>query len=484
MYKSQAVLLAIITAISAFTVGCTENDTGEDTAGNQGQDTSITEPVTEPAEQLGLDADLNYNGYTFRILSRPGSRLNEVWSETETGDVLSDSVYRRNIIVEDLLNIKFEVLSSSGDFETDALNPILAGDDAYDAVGTAARAAFIYAQSSAAVNWYEISNIDLERSWWSSDASSNLSINNKLYAMCGDISYATLSSSTGMVFNKQLFDEYQLEYPYELVREGLWTFGEFSKLAKNFSQDLNGDGQMTIDADLFGYSTNHWCGPINVLYSTGERIITVDSDGYPQLTLYSEKVVDIYERFMSLLLSECGYNQLGGNDHQKAFCEGRVGLVDLNISHLSESFFREAEVDFGLIPWPKSDESVDKYYSYVDAGQTLWIVPVTVTDLARSGAVLEAMAYYGQQEIIPAYYDITLQNKYLRDDTSVEMLDYIREGAVFDLGYYNNSQFGGALANPGYDLVHDTTLSFTTLYAQNEQAVKTLIDESMESYLS
>ena len=174
MYKSQAVLLAIITAISAFTVGCTENDTGEDTAGNQGQDTSITEPVTEPAEQLGLDADLNYNGYTFRILSRPGSRLNEVWSETETGDVLSDSVYRRNIIVEDLLNIKFEVLSSSGDFETDALNPILAGDDAYDAVGTAARAAFIYAQSSAAVNWYEISNIDLERSWWSCDASSNL----------------------------------------------------------------------------------------------------------------------------------------------------------------------------------------------------------------------------------------------------------------------------------------------------------------------
>ena len=471
-------------AILISSCACGNGSSADDTAAPQtsGDTTSLPEETGE-AEKLNLPDGLNYGGYVFRILSRPSPRIEEVYAEEENGENLNDAVYRRNMTVEDKLGIVFQVTQSSGDAETDALNPILAGEDAYDAVACFARASFDYASKGAALNWYDIENIDLTKSWWSQSAAETLAINGKLYSMVGDISQATLSSSVGMVFNKKLFDDYQLKYPYELVDSGEWTVDVFADYAKNFSQDLNGDGEMNIKDDLFGYGSNHWLGPIEALYCTGNRVITTNDEGYPELTLYNEKVVDMYDKHMSLILSECGWNQLAGTDHQEAFCEGRVAMVDLGLAHLSRSYFRDATIEFGLVPWPKSDESVDKYYSFVDAGQTMWVIPVTNQDTARTGAVLETMAYYGQKMIIPAYYDVTLQNKYLRDERSVDMLDYIREGAIFDLGYYNNTQFGGGLANPGYDLVHNTTLTFTTLYNKNEQAVKTLIDKSMESYL-
>ncbi|MBQ8510897.1 MAG: extracellular solute-binding protein [Clostridia bacterium] len=479
--RTITLLLAAAMLTTAAACGSENNSTNGTTTADT---TTTTEPVeTEPTEKLELPEGLDYEGYTFTIMTRPSTRANEIMAEDETGETLNDAVHKRNGIVEELLNIQFEYVLSSSDYETDALNTILADDDAYDIVFPAARAAFVYAQNDVCVNWFDVPNLDLTKSWWIQDIVENFAINGKLYTMTGDLSYASLESSVGMVFNKNLFDDYKMDYPYELVESGEWTFDKFAEMAQTYSRDINGDNELTIAKDQFGYGTNHWCGPINALYCTGERIITLNSEGLPELTLYSEKVVDVYDKFMNLLLSDCGWNQLGGTDHQAAFCDGRFAFVDVNVKHLSQGMFRESDVDFGLVPWPKYDENVDKYYNFVDAGSSLGIIPVTNSDLARTGAVLEAMSYYGQQLVIPAYYDITLQGKLLRDDMSIAMLDYINEGRTFDLGYYNNTQFGGKLANPGYNLVHDTTLSFTTLYSTYEQSVLTLIENSTAMYL-
>lgn len=485
MKKSISLVLLAAMLASLAACGSGTADAGNDTTSSAAQSDGMSAAdETVPEETLDLPSDLNYDGYVFRIFSRQTPALEQVYATEENGDKLNDAVYKRNMAVEEKLGVKFQIIqSSSGDWETDALTPILAGEDAFDTVACHARASFVYAAGNCALNWYDIDNIDLTKSWWNQDAVKNLAIKGKLYSMDGDISYATLGASVGMLFNKKLLDDYQIGSPYDLVDQGKWTFDVFDSYARKFSQDLNGDGTMNIEDDLFGYSSNHWLGPIEALYCTGERVATVNNDGYPELTLYKESVVDIFDKYVKLITSDSGWNQLDGDDYQKAFCNGRMAFVDLELSHLSNGIFRDADIEFGLVPWPKYDETVDKYYSFVGAGHTMWVVPVTNQDTARTGAVLEAMVYYGQKMIIPAYYDVTLQNKYLRDDRSVDMLDYIRDGGVFDLGYYNSAQFGGALANPGYDLVEDTSLSFTTLYNQNEQSVKALIDKSMEEYM-
>ena len=243
-------------AILISSCACGNGSSADDTTAPQTSgDTTSAPEETEEAEKLDLPDDLNYGGYVFRILSRPSPRIEEVYAEEENGENLNDAVYRRNMTVEDKLGIVFQVTQSSGDAETDALNPILAGEDAYDAVACFARASFDYASKGAVLNWYDIENIDLNKSWWSQSAAESLSINGKLYSMVGDISHATLSSSVGMVFNKQLFDDYQLKYPYEIVDSGEWLFDVLDCYARMFSQDLNGDVELNIMDVLFGYGS-------------------------------------------------------------------------------------------------------------------------------------------------------------------------------------------------------------------------------------
>lgn len=476
-------ILASLMASAFAAASCGDGNGGKETSGSGSNDASDSsaEESTE-AEPLGLPSGLDFGGYEFRILSRPDIFFDEVYAE-DTGDVLSDSIYKRNLKVQELLNVQFKYTTSSSYFESDALNPILAGDDEYDAVGTHARYAFIYGYEGAALDWNKIDNIDLTKSWWNQDAVKHLSISGKLFQMDGAISYATISSSDCMLFNKKLLENYSVDYPYEIVKSGKWTFDVFSENVKKFASDLNSDGEMKLEDDQFGYATHCYCGPVQVLYSAGCRVVTVDENGYPQLTLYNERSIDVMDRYMELLRSKDCFNPKESFDHIKAFGDGRIAYVDMTVNDIA-NHLRDAKSDFGVVPWPKWDETVDKYYTNIDAGHTMWIVPKTVKDAARTGAVLEAMAYYGQKLIIPAYYDITLQNKYLRDDYSVEMLDFIYEGAVYDLAYYDSAHIGGNLANPGHDLALSDNMTFTNLYTKYESATKALIEKSMETYQS
>ena len=44
--------------------------------------------------------------------------------------------------------------------------------------------------------------------------------------------------------------------------------------------------------------------------------------------------------------------------------------------------------DFGIIPWPKYDETIENYYANVDAGCNLYIVPVTNPDPEQASVIL------------------------------------------------------------------------------------------------
>jgi len=55
-----------------------------------------------------------------------------------------------------------------------------------------------------------------------------------------------------------------------------------------------------------------------------------------------------------------------------------------------------------------------------------------------AGTVIEAMAAESMYTMTPAYYEISLTQKYMRDEDSVEMLDIILATTCYDLGYIYN----------------------------------------------
>ncbi len=87
----------------------------------------------------GLSTE-RYDGYKFRILLRKG-QANDQYLEEDSEDPIKSAIYKRNKQIEAKYGITITASESSGNYETDALNSILAGDDAYDLVFTHSRTA-------------------------------------------------------------------------------------------------------------------------------------------------------------------------------------------------------------------------------------------------------------------------------------------------------------------------------------------------------
>ena len=59
---------------------------------------------------------------------------------------------------------------------------------------------------------------------------------------------------------------------------------------------------------------------------------------------------------------------------------------------------------------------------------------INMTDPEEVGAVMEAMASYGYNNVVPEYYEVALKRKTSRDSDSEEMLDLIFAARTVDLG--------------------------------------------------
>jgi hypothetical protein len=120
-------------------------------------------------------------------------------------------------------------------------------------------------------------------------------------------------------------------------------------------------------------------------------------------------------------------------DHKYDFPNGKVMFLVNYVNAALNDEMREMKTDFGILPYPKYDESQKDYYSRIE-GCEMSGIPNTVTDKARTSAVIEALASISATTVEPAYYDIVLKSQAARDNDSSEMLDIIFANRVFDLG--------------------------------------------------
>jgi len=416
------------------------------------------------------------DGYNFRILTRPGMTQDQ-YVEEETGDIINDAVYRRNEIVKALFNIDITAIESSDSTGGDAVNSILAGDDQYDILLPHSRTAFQYAIQNTLVNLNEVKTLDLTKEWWSKDIIDSCSINGHLYVLDGDFQTQGLNSAFTMFFNKRIFDELGLDYPYSLALNGEWTFDAFSRLVKQGSKDLNGDGLLKVADDQYGYYTRDWYGPIQILYTGGQRIYSKNSKGIPTLTINSPKTVQIFSEFFSLANSEDVFVGLDKMREapENLFPAGRAMFADGGLG--TAKSLRNMNDEFGILPFPKFTKD-DEYATVVNGHASLLVMPITVPDYDKTGKIIEALCAVGSRDVIPAFYDVSLKTKFSRDYESEAMIDLIKESIIYDLGYVS----GGAFESTGYHLSRQSNPDFASFYAANESKALSDLQNFLKSY--
>lgn len=467
--------------LMAMLASCGADEGTEDTtdAGNVSADTTLEEG---PAPEL---PDKTYGGEVITMFVRNDNNfIKDFYIEEANGDLMDDAVYERNSRVAKQFDVEFEIVKSANVNGNDAANTILAGDDSYDLLIPHARSASTYAHDGLLLDWNDdLPYVDLDKPWWNQDARKNFSFFGNLYTMIGDISYLNIGQSVAMLFNKAIFDEYSLEYPYQSVLDGDWTFDEFTRLAAMAVSDLNGDTKIDPNDDQMGYITTHWSGPIQVLYSANQRVCEKNDEDELILTLNTERTVDVFEAFFTFCSTEGMYINKDKDkiNNNTLFTEGRAMFMDTNLKETMN--LRDMEDDFGIIPWPKFDKNTEKYYTNVDAGCNLICVPITAKDPECISVVLEALCYDGYKNVVPTYYEVVLQTKYTRDEESTEMIDLISEGRLFDIGYfYSNARLCYQVNSIGYHMAQLEDPNFASFYAQYESKALTDIEAINKVY--
>ena len=473
MFKRILAALLVLTA-GITAVSCSKSEENVTTVKANFEVEAVAEGEIDYLSDLSKES---YDGYEFRILIRK-EHLADQYLEEDSADLVESATYRRNKLVEDMYGIKITgTESSNNNYDTDALNSILAGDDAYDIVFTHSRAAFTYAVRGACINFNEVESIHLDKPWWTQDITESCSVNGRLYVLDGDISSESLGATMCMLFNKRIFDQLGFDYPYETVKNGDWTFDEFAYYAKKGGADLNGDGVINPPDDQFGYVSSQWQAPMNILYTGGQKIYDKNDEGELELTLYSNKTVEIYDAYFRLVENESCLLGTERKSHGggEVFKEGRAMFTDSEL-RMAE-LHRDMDDDFGIIPYPKFDED-DKYATASNGGTHLMIMPITVSDPERTGAIVEALCAIGSRDVIPAFYEQSLKTKYTRDDDSEDMIDLIRASRIFDLGYVA----GGTFQSCGKDLANSESPDFASYYAAGENSAKAKLAEFNRDY--
>lgn len=476
MKKTLALLLACSMLLPVF-AACGEDKPATVTQSTVETTTAATTadptaPNIPSAEELG---DISGD---FHILVSGNWTWNDYASEGEDGTVIDAAIYRRNQYMLETYGINitntdvvaFDSSNGSGTGYKKIYTAYMAGDDIYAAamVGTHDVATLAYNGYLHDMN--DINYLDLSKPYWDQKANEDLSIRGKMYYTTGDISVADNRAADILFFSKTMIEEYDLDNPYELVREGKWTLDKFGQMVKSVGEDVNQDGVYGA-GDTFGLLTPTSTHPA-ILAAANERVCAVNDNGELELTLYNERVVNLYDKYLDIVTDHTHVlnyqmNYMTGEKKSTATNDERVSMLNNNQAlFYSHTMFyidslRDLDNDFGILPFPKYDEAQENYCNLVSSWHCQFVcVPETVLDLDRTGVVLELLAYKGKELLTPAYYEKTVVGQRTRDEESIEMLDIIFSNLVYDLGMIYNI---GTYKDKICDMVR-TGQSLTNIY--------------------
>lgn len=433
--------ILLITLLSSIFIACGDSSSGdietEATTTSLSDETTAIEQIVETGDRPDIELT-DYEGAEFKILYPQWSLYNDYYfAEEANGEAMNDAIYERTAKIEEDLNINI-VPYTVGYIETiltELRKTVLAGLDEYDlALTHCATDMTAYISDSLVLNWNDIPNIDMYKSYWNSSLKDTVESSGMLPFAANDF---ILPDVNTIFFNKNILSDLNLDDPYELVNGGKWTWDKLIEMSANASSDLNGDGVFD-DNDQYGFVGEMGWQFASITTGCDQYLIEIE-DGTPVLAVNTARMVSIIEKIHSMLNNgniaftwnySSAYDPNNNGTPPVDFNEGKAlyYLVPLSLA----SRFRSMDVEFGILPMPKLNEAQENYISLNWAG--FMCVPLTAGDVEFTGKVVELLGYYNSTIVKPAFYDILLGQKISRDEESMQMLDIVFNNAVYDLG--------------------------------------------------
>jgi len=444
-------------------------------------------------------ASADYDGYEFKIFGFmsygpvfKAVTYSEVQAETINSDPINDSIFNRNAIIEEMYNITIkEILygeiSDAGDTVVErALRLVRAGDDEFDAgLSPGYTMPRIIGGQNITHDLLTIPELDLSQPWWDQNCIKEFTLANKLNSVTGDISLWNTMATTVFYFNKKLVEDNSFESPYALVKRGDWTWDVFADMSRDVTKDTSGDGK--IDRfDQIGITSESGT-MLQAVWCAGERITYKDEDDLPVMNINIDRIVNILDKAMPILRSvDYAYasSDLYGRYPNPYFDFTLPKFQNNETLFYTQQLMvvfelREMEADFGVLPFPKYDKAQEKYSSVASDYFVKYVwLPQTNSEPGRAANILQALGHYSREMVTPAFFDITVTNKALRDEESRDMLEIIMNNRIYDLAsIYNWGDITG-IYNSIYDKRrNDLASQYESKIVKIEAEMQKTVDE-------
>lgn len=492
--KRVIVLLLVFVTVASCFAACTGEQKPADTTAEAVTTAADGTETTEETVDQNYVADLPEEKFSgeFNILCEGAfwGTADNLYYEEASDDPVNDAVWHRCEVIKEQFDVEIMV-TESADTTTALKNSVKSGDNAYDAV--VARMPLI--ASSAAngdlMDLKEADGIDLSKYYWDQSANSQLSIANKQFYTVGDIITVEDACTWTMMFNKGLAQRLDLEDLYAVVREGRWTFDYFYNTMKDCGiAKPNDQGEWDYMA-TYAFAT-HRDMAYGFFYAAGLSFIQKDNDDLPYLDAKdNEKIQNVLNYSLKVMRD----TQLTIDAHKWTHVNPWATILTQDAFEQDRALFyaevlstiinlRSMDTDFGILPMPKYDDKQKDYITFVNPAASLVGIPIyqkTKDNARKSGVILEAMAYYGHEYVMPEYIEKAIKGKSTRDEKSIEMLEILFKHRMYDLGLIND---WNAYASGYSDLVFNNKSEFSKLYKKVEKTISKKINKFIEKIVT
>ncbi len=427
--KSLRLLLLGAILLSSFSCG-SEETTTQTTTDDVTATSEVTTALVDDMED-NLPESLDYGGAAYRIMIPQSThRLiyrYDLTAEENTGDALDDACYKRKTILEDRFGVTIETVEGNGggqEFNL-LLQYYMAGDYAVDLVipnGYGYGQAGGYLSEGIFADFNDFEYIDFSKPWWKEDIIESTALNGKVYVAYGDIT-VTRQCFQAMLFNKEIFDELGLEYPYEIVYDGKFTIDQVITYGIDAVKDLDGNA-IYDENDRWGLLTNETFLGNFQIYCGGGDIIKCNDAGELYLDYDADLIQQIAEKVEALLDSSTVY-YFPGSENDKPFDMFNNGQGMFYMFDFASQYSKLRAIDgfdYGVLPQPKLDESQEYYLN--NEAYPVFIFSL-LEDPERTGIVTEALAAESLKLVYEPFREATMYGKIARDERDIEMIDLL-----------------------------------------------------------
>lgn len=450
---------------------------------------STQDSVSEDTSRLLEVPEANFDGYEFSFFT--GSHVDtcpHLFTVDNDADEIDRAIEKRNAEIEDKYGITItEVREIVEDAHGNgaAFKAIQkawnANEVVYDAAVGSPYDCCALSQGGMLADLRDYGYIDLEKAWWDQPANDAFTLYGRTFITTGDINYIDDNFTYAIAFNKDMIDVFDLEDPYQIVRDGVWTYDKLYEMSKKVTRLDNIDGYSENDIYGFlGYCDTTWMS----FSSIGAYIARVNGEGELELTMNSERNFDLIREWTEFGQSDAFVNW------QIETAANKVGWFKI-FSNNQALFFgatvdgiyklRNIDFDYGYLPWPKYDENQEDYISGMAPNHiSLFCIPDVgdETHVERNSILIEALSE-ASDVIIEGFYVKNLEGKSVRDEESYETLKIIFAKKAFDLGYYYGV---GQLRLSMLGRFRDGLTTMASVYAEREIQAKFEIADINKGY--